>query len=106
MWQRPTCTIKKKLCILPNIVKYVLNATYVGTRNENYKNLHEGPPDGIQVSGIALSLLLHIVWPNYTLGSEPLSLQHIIPVHEREDILLKMVVLPNITVGGKCERIV
>lgn len=40
MWQRPACTIKKKLCILPNIVKYVLNATYIGTRNENHENLH------------------------------------------------------------------
>jgi hypothetical protein len=47
---------------------------------------------------------LWIIRANNTPGSEPLTLQHVIPVNERENAFLKVVVLPGSTFRGNNKR--
>ena len=57
-------------------------------------------------SGVGKWALLpsRVVGLNYTLGPEPSPLYHIIPVNERKDVLLEVVVLPGTTVSGTRRR--
>ena len=86
------------------IIEQVPNPEYAAACNEeNHKNSNTRLTDSV-VEKRTLPPSC-VVGPGHALGPEPLPLQHVIPVHERENVLLEMVVLPSITIGDRCKRV-